>query len=173
MFSSMDSNARGLPDISRPISNPTIASSFLHCSMVSWVTLTTRVAPIFFPRFSRYSLTSVMTILRAPTWRQMATAIRPMGPAPVMSTSSPTISKESAECVALPKGSKKAAISDGIEGCTCQALVAGSARYSAKQPSRFTPMPMVLVHKCLRPARQLRQTPQTICPSPDTRSPTS
>ena len=44
----------------------------------------------------------------------MATAMMPIGPAPVMSTSSPTMSKESAACVALPKGSKIAAISEGI-----------------------------------------------------------
>ncbi len=33
-------------------------------------------------------------------------------------------------------------------------------------------MPTVLVQRCRRPARQLRQTPQTMWPSPDTRSPT-
>ena len=42
---------------------------------------------------------------------------------------------------------------------------------SAKQPERFTPTPMVLRQRCRRPARQFRQCPQVICPSPDTRSP--
>ena len=44
-----------------------------------------------------------MTMWRAPQCRAMATAMMPMGPAPVMSTSSPTTLKASAVCVALPK----------------------------------------------------------------------
>ena len=63
---------------------------------------TARVAPIFRARFRRYSFTSVITTFRAPTWRAMATAMMPMGPAPVMSTSSPTMSKLRAVCAALP-----------------------------------------------------------------------
>ena len=39
-------------------------------------------------------MTSVTTICRAPTWRQTAAAMMPMGPAPVISTSSPTRSKD-------------------------------------------------------------------------------
>ena len=47
---------------------------------------------------------SVITTWRAPTWRQIAAAMMPIGPAPVISTSSPTRSNESAVCAALPNG---------------------------------------------------------------------
>ena len=50
---------------------------------------------------------------------------------------------------------------------------AGSTMYSAKQPGRFTPTPWVLRHRWRRPARQLRQWPQVMWPSPETRSPTA
>ena len=39
------------------------------------------------------------------------------------------------------------------------------------RPARFTPTPWVSAHRCRRPARQLRQRPQTTCPSPLTISP--
>jgi hypothetical protein len=62
----------------------------------------------------------------APACRAMAAAMTPIGPAPVMSTSSPTSGHCSAVWVALPKGSKIAPRSGSIEsGCT-QTLVAGS-----------------------------------------------
>mmetsp|Transcript_32430 Transcript_32430/g.82304 ORF Transcript_32430/g.82304 Transcript_32430/m.82304 type:complete len:243 (+) Transcript_32430:422-1150(+) len=54
---------------------------------------------------------SVMTTFRAPTCLQIATAMMPMGPAPVMSTSSPTRSKDRAVCVAFPRASMKLATS--------------------------------------------------------------
>ena len=59
-------------------------------------------------------LTSVMTTWRAPTWRATAAAMMPIGPAPVTSTSSPTRSKESAVCTALPSGSRIAPSSSSI-----------------------------------------------------------
>ena len=75
-------------------------------------------------------------------------------------------------CTALPNGSK-------IDGHV--AVDAGSVmpdvghraatRYSANAPGRFTPMPLVSLQRCRRPARQLRQRPQTTCPSPLTMSP--
>ena len=43
---------------------------------------------------------------RAPTWRATAIDMRPMGPQPVTSTSSPTTENASAVCTALPNGSK-------------------------------------------------------------------
>ncbi len=49
---------------------------------------------------------------------------------------------------------------------------AGITMYSANAPARFTPMPTVFGHRCWRPARQLRQCPQTMWPSADTRWPT-
>src|SRR2546421_503344 len=95
----------------------------------------------------------------------------PIGPAPVMSTSSPTRLNDKAVCVALPKGSKIDARSSEISSGILNALKAGITRYSAKAPSRLTPTPIVFRHRCRRPARQLRQNPQAICPSPETRSP--
>ncbi len=57
-------------------------------------------------------------------------------------------------------------------GSWTHTLVIGSARYSANAPGRFTPMPLVSLQRCRRPARQFRQRPQTTCPSPLTTSPT-
>ena len=57
-------------------------------------------------------------------------------------------------------------------GSWTQTLVIGSDRYSANAPGRFTPIPLVSLQRCRRPARQLRQRPQTTCPSPLTISPT-
>src|SRR5450755_4169280 len=95
----------------------------------------------------------------------------PIGPAPVIKTSSPTRLNDSAVCVALPKGSKIDARSSEISSGILNALKAGITRYSAKAPSRLTPTPTVFRHRCRRPARQLRQKPQVMCPSPETRSP--
>ncbi len=95
----------------------------------------------------------------------------PMGPAPVTSTSSPSTGKESAVWTALPKGSKMAATSSETDSWWRQMLVMGRAMYSANAPGRFTPTPWVCAHRWRRPARQLRQRPQTTWPSPLTRSP--
>ena len=97
--------------------------------------------------------------------------MRPMGPAPVTSTSSPSTSKRSAVWTALPKGSKMAATSSSMPGQWCQTLVMGRATYSAKAPSRPTPRPMLWAQRWRRPARQWRQRPQTTWPSPLTMSP--
>ena len=59
---------------------------------------------------------SVITMLRAPACRQIATAMQPIGPAPVIRTSSPIRSKESAVWVAFPSGSKQESTSSGIFG---------------------------------------------------------
>ena len=56
--------------------------------------------------------------------------------------------------------------------CT-QALPAGRTTYSANAPSSWTPRARVWMHRWRRPARQLRQRPQTTWPSPLTWSPTS
>ncbi len=132
-------------------------SSFIASRGLDLRTSIARLAPIFAASESRYSFTSVMTTWRAPTCLAIATAMMPIGPAPVMSTSSPTRSNESAVCAALPSGSRIAAISSGMVAGRRNALTAGMTRYSAKQPARFTPTPTVLRHRCRRPARQLRQ----------------
>src|ERR1700722_7378215 len=96
----------------------------------------------------------------------------PIGPAPVIKTSSPKTSNWSAVWTALPNGSKIDCTSRGMLGSCAQTLVIGSDRYSANAPGRLTPTPLVSLHRCLRPARQLRHRPQTTCPSPLTISPT-
>ena len=75
----------------------------------------------------------------------------PIGPAPVISTSSPTRLNDSAVCVALPNGSKIAARSSEMSSGILNALNAGITRYSANAPSRLTPTPTVLRHRCRRP----------------------
>ena len=72
----------------------------------------------------------------------------------------------------MPNGSKIDCTSRGMFGSWTQTLVIGSDRYSANAPGPLTPMPLVSLHRCRRPARQLRQRPQTTCPSPLTISPT-
>src|SRR5204862_5131568 len=66
-------------------------------------------------------------------------AMMPIGPAPVISTSSPITSNSSAQCAALPYGSKKAASSDGIWSGIGHRLLAGITMYSAKAPLTLTP----------------------------------
>jgi hypothetical protein len=54
---------------------------------------------------------SALIFVARRAWRAIAAASTPIGPAPVMSTSSPTQSKRSAVWVALPSGSRIAATS--------------------------------------------------------------
>ena len=54
----------------------------------------------------------------------------------------------------------------------CQTFVAGIAMYSAKQPSRSTPMIFVYGQTCELPVRQSTHRPSTMWPSAVTRSPT-
>ena len=158
MVSSMVRNAGGAPDISRPTSKPSVMPSSVITSLrFSFATLTARVIPILRASSRRYSLTSVITTLRAPTCFATAAAIIPIGPAPETSTSSPTRSNDSAVCTALPNGSKMEAKSSEILSGILKALNAGITRYSAKQPGRLTPTPVVLRHRWVRPPRQLRQ----------------
>jgi hypothetical protein len=93
-----------------------------------------------------------------------------------MSTSSPTTGNFSAVWTALPNGSNTAPSAGEISvvppSCSCtQTFSSGTTTTSANAPSRFTPMPLVRMHSCRRPARQLRHIPQTTCPSPETLSP--
>ena len=69
----------------------------------------------------------------------MAAAMMPIGPAPVISTSSPTRSNDSAVCVALPSGSRNDATSSLMWSGSLNALTAGMDRYSAKAPGRLDP----------------------------------
>ena len=84
-----------------------------------------------------------MTMWRAPACLEMGKAMQPIGPAPVISTSSPTRSNESAVWTAFPKGSKQERTSSGIDGSACQQFDCGMATNSAHAPGRFTPTPCV------------------------------
>ncbi len=61
----------------------------------------------------------------------------------------------------------------GMVSSACQTLVTGMARYSANAPGRLTPTPLVARQSWRRPARQFRQRPHTMWPSPETMSPTA
>ena len=51
--------------------------------------------------------------------------------------------KDKAVCVALPRRSKELSTSKGISGSHGQTFVTGIDKYSAKAPSRLTPIPLV------------------------------
>ena len=97
------------------------------------------VAPIRMASSRRNGFGSLTTMWRAPAWRATAVAMRPIGPAPLMSTSSPRTGNASAVWTALPNGSKIAATSSSMPGQWCQMFVIGRATNSAKAPSRPTP----------------------------------
>ena len=107
MLSIISGRAVGWPDISRPTSKPSSIPSSRWASLIR-VAETSRARSTPMPRASsrRGADTSVMTILRAPACRATAAAISPMGPAPVMRTSSPMRGWASAVCTAFPSGSK-------------------------------------------------------------------
>ena len=119
-------------------------------------------------KLSLYSFTSVITTCRAPAWRAMAADIIPIGPAPVTSTSSPKTGKLSAECVALPNGSKSTPLHDRYPACA-HTFVCGNVVLGKRPRPRDADARRVIA-QCRRPA-QLRQCPHTTCPSPLTISP--
>ena len=113
-----------------------------------------------------------MTTWRAPAWRTTGMAMMPMGPAPVMSTSSPSTGNESAVCTALPKGSKMAATSWLIFGIVPPDIGHGQRDQLGKGAGAIDADARVCdAQRWRRPARQLRQRPQTTWPSPLTMSP--
>ena len=165
-------NAAGWPDISSATSKPSvIPSSRWIPSSPSTVGSSVAVAPIFSASSRRYGFGSETTTWRAPAWRTTATAMQPIGPAPVTSTSSPSTGNVRAVWTAFPNGSKIAATSSSTPGHWCQMFVIGSATSSANAPGRCTPRPIEWAQRCRRPAMQLRQRPQTTWPSPLTISP--
>ena len=89
---------------------------------------------------------AAMGALEGPAYLQMPPAMMPMGPAPVMSTSSPMSGNISAVCVALPKASKKETTSSGRLSSMAMTLRAGMQTNSANAPSRSTPTPMWCLH---------------------------
>ena len=135
-------------------------------------TLTARVAPILRASSSRYSLTSVIFHV---AWRTHVAADGGGHDADGAGAGDehvfPTRSK-GGRCV--PRCRTDRRWRPAHPGC-CPAVEGvegrGSPGYSANEPGRLTPTPMVLRHRWVRPARQLRQWPQVIWPSPDTRSP--
>ena len=165
--------AAPLPDISRPTSKPsTRPCSFITVIRSSFAVFTAASAPIFFANSRRASWISVMITRRAPAYLQMATAMMPMGPAPVIRTSSPTRSNIKAVWVAFPTASNMATTSSSMLGSMAITFVAGMHTYSANAPSRSTPTLLVSLHHWMLPLWQLRQWPQVMWPSPDTRWPT-
>ena len=78
-------------------------------------------------------------ILLAPTCSAIAADIIPIGPAPVISTSSPTRSNDKVAWTAFPKGSKIAPTSSLTESGSGTTFDSGTLTYSAKAPSVSTP----------------------------------
>ncbi len=112
VFWRMSSIAEGLPDISSATSKPSVIPNSAWMSARSSERMSTaRVAPIRFARSSRNGLTSVMTTFRAPACTTTGIAISPIGPAPVINTSSPKTGNSRAVWTAFPNGSNRAAIS--------------------------------------------------------------
>ena len=81
----------------------------------------------------------------------------PIGPAPVISKSSPTIPKQFIEWTAFPKGSKNEAISELVLSGIGQIFDSGITRYSAKAPFLWTPIPLEESQTCCFPALQFLQ----------------
>ena len=124
-----------------------------------------RSPPIFRASSRRYGFTSVTTTWRAPGVLHDRGGHDADGAgAGDQHVFAEHVGNESAVWTALPNGSKIAATSRSMSGRWCQTLVIGSAMYSANAPGRLTPTPLVCVHRCRRPARQLRQRPQTTWP---------
>ena len=97
----------------------------------------------------------------------------PIGPAPVTSTSSPSTGNANAVCTALPRGSKIAATSRSMPVAVPPDVAGGDGDvvgegagvgHADAGGARALHAP---------PAMQLRQRPQTMCPSPLTISPTA
>src|SRR5665647_2187610 len=116
-----------LPDISRPTSKPSCMPRAAIASARPEVRASTASdTPIFSAMLSRVGFTSVITTCRAPAWRTTAAARQPTGPAPVMSTSSPTRSNDSAVCTALSfdlVGEDVLITGAGPVGCLAAAVV--------------------------------------------------
>ena len=91
------SKADGAPDISRPMSKP---SRMPSRSITGRQILARHIDGHGVGNLVAQVEAVVVDVgdneWRAPTWRQTAAAMMPMGPAPVISTSSPTRSKERA-----------------------------------------------------------------------------
>ncbi len=142
--------ASGAPDVSAATVTPTLRASS-----------------------SRYGDTSVITTWRAPACRATAAAMMPIGPAPVISTSSPTTGK-SARCAPRCRTGRRSRRRPG----RCRADAARRWSRAARCTRRRRPggrprRPWSRAHWTRRPARQLRHRPQTRWPSPLTRSPTA
>ena len=113
-------------------------------------------APKLFASSSFAGLTSIAKTKLAPAARATGIAIKPIEPTPVIATLRTLTPAAITVCTALPRGSKIAATSSGIDGSSRQTLYSGIAMYSAKAPSRSTPMILTRSQMCAFPVRQSR-----------------
>ena len=103
--------ALGWPLISRSTSGPwSCVSSRAFAGQASSLESNVTSAPSVLASSRRRGLTSVTRILPAPAAWAIVTAIRPMMPTPVISTLRPLTPAAMTVCIALPSGSKMAAM---------------------------------------------------------------
>ena len=109
----------------------------------------------------------------APAARATPMANRPIGPQPVTAMRQADRSPANAVCTALPSGSMMLCTSMGMFSGARQALLAGTATYSAKPPLTSTPKIFVFSQTWPLPVRQAIQCPHTMWLSHETRSPSA
>src|SRR5437899_8205626 len=103
--------------------------------------------------------------------RHKATAMSPMGPRPKIATVFPGTFASVTVYTALPSGSCIVASSGGRSGSLIITFVAGTVRYSAKDPARSIPRMETVLHTCAFTVRHMSHRPHAMTPSAVTYAP--
>src|SRR6185436_10126543 len=96
----------------------------------------------------------------------------PVGPQPKTATFLFSTSASDAAWTAFPSGSRIDATSAGVPGAFFQAQIAGTERYSANVPCRWTPRIWSRSQICIRSSRHCAHSPHGRWLSTETQSPT-
>ncbi len=119
--------ACGLPLISSSTLGPWLLVALRTSLVQSWSSaLNARSAPSTLAISSLLGSASVTMIFPAPAAFATVTAMRPMMPTPVMSTSLPLTPGAMTVCTAFPSASRMAAILFGIDSCTGHTFSSGT-----------------------------------------------
>ncbi len=112
------------------------------------------------------------TTVPAPAWRASSTISSPITPPPRMATEPPLGMRATSMAWRQQEtGSQKAPCSGSSEAGSSVACPSGTSTYSAKPPSRWTPMALRFSQRLGRPLRHCRQRPQEMLGSPVIRAP--